>query len=279
MRTSLAGRTASLRRLPPAPPSLETREGGREGRRLPEACAGGSASSGALAALHWRRGAGPAGAPVALLQPRGLTLTGSVRGQGTQRHRPVPRPRKLSEWLGPVSPQARGSPLKLPHLANTGTTFPPVAHPRPVPGAPGSRFTLWREGRAPTPVGWPGRGQSRCCASRQCPATAKVPWPEQAARPPGKPAACPSTLAAGGPAGVLWGQEAGSALLTASLGPRPKHKGGTCPLAPVPTRQPTAVDLQWTVHARGGAHGPSITRRVFQVHPRCTTSLGPLCGQ
>lgn len=173
---------------------------------------------------------------------------------------------KVLRVTRPVSPQARGSPARLAHPANTGTTFPPV------PGVPSSRFTLWREGHAPDPVGWPGQEQSPA-AGRQCPA--KVAGSEQRlTRPAGTPLPAPPHWRRG-PCRGVGGPEAGPALLTASLGPRPKHKGGTCPLAPFPPQAAHRRLPAGRVRARGGTHTPFFTQRVSQLHPRCTMPPGP----
>lgn len=126
----------------------------------------------------------------------------------------------------PVSPQARGSPARLAHPANTGTTFPPV------PGVPSSRFTLWREGHAPDPVGWPGQEQSRCCEPA---VPSKGRWVRaEADKTCGNPAARPSTLAAGSLQGC-WGPRGRASPLNCQLGPEAQTQRGHLSTCPVPT--------------------------------------------
>lgn len=206
----------------------------------------GSASSGALATLHWRRcgwaSRASRGPPAA---PRSDSHGECVCGGEDPAARACRQTHKALRVTRPVSPQARGSPARLAHPANTGTTFPPV------PGVPSSRFTLWREGHAPDPVGWPGQEQSRCCGPA---VPSKGRWVRaEADKTCGNPAARPSTLAAGSLQGC-WGPRGRASPHNYQLGPKPHH-GAPFPSLPGPKEHPPSAEgtcipqttASWTV--------------------------------
>lgn len=177
-----------------------------------------------------------------------------------------------------------------------GTTFPPVPCPLPMPGVPSSHFTLWREGHAVQEGSAPvsgdqaehvglGQAESRAAAVRA--GSAQPPqrspgqnrgWQDlQGTLLPAPPHRRP-----GARQEVCGGKEAGPALLTASVGPKPKYKGGTCPLAPVPTTDSPPLSTFSGRSTRMEALTPLFTLRVFSrfTHTvRCHQDLIPLCGQ